>query len=185
MITRDISGLFVVPAFDLKTFKSCDTAPAYSCGYNPTVCGAAGSTGGTGFNGRIIDRLGLPANYNSVLALAHGVCLFEASSTGQVGSYRQVYMSLGVGIDHNCSTGAGWTALSTERWVIGEPAYLQSTASSWNQYLTTATDTGSALVDVIGGSGGAAPFNRTFTLDLTAAGNFTLTLQIAVTATAV
>lgn len=144
MITRDISGLFVVPAFDLKTFKSCDTAPAYSCGYNPTVCGAAGSTGGTGFNGRIIDRLGLPAHYTSVLALANGICAFECSSTGQVGTYRQVYMSLGVGIDHNCSTGAGWSALSTDKWVI-QPAFLQSTASSWNQYLTTATDTGSAL----------------------------------------
>lgn len=145
MITRDISGLFVVPAFDLKTFKSCDTAPAYSCGYNPTVCGAAGSTGGTGFNGRIIDRLGLPANYTNVLAQATAICAFECSSTGQVGSYRQTYMALGVGIDHNCSTGAGWSALSTANWVLNEPAYLQSTASSWNQYLTTATDTGSAL----------------------------------------
>lgn len=51
--------------------------------------------------------------------------------------------------------------------------------------LTTATDAGTGLVDVIGGSGGSAPYNKTFGLDLTSAGNFSLVLQIAVTASAV
>lgn len=51
--------------------------------------------------------------------------------------------------------------------------------------LNTATDAGTGLVDVIGGSGGSSPYNRTFTLDLTNAGTFSVTAQIAVTAIAV
>jgi hypothetical protein len=51
--------------------------------------------------------------------------------------------------------------------------------------LTTSTDAGTGLVDVIGGTGGTSPYNRTFVLDLTGAGTFSLTLAIAVTAVAV
>jgi hypothetical protein len=50
--------------------------------------------------------------------------------------------------------------------------------------LTTSTDAGTGLVDVIGGTGGSSPYNRTFVLDLTGAGTFSATLQIAVTAQA-
>lgn len=57
----------------------------------------------------------------------------------------------------------------------------------WNKigFLTTSTDAGTGLVDVIGGTGGSAPFNRTFSVDLTAAGTFSVTGQIADTAVAV
>lgn len=51
--------------------------------------------------------------------------------------------------------------------------------------LTTSTDAGTGLVDVIGGTGGSSPYNRTFSLDLTSAGTFTEVAQIAVTAVAV
>lgn len=51
--------------------------------------------------------------------------------------------------------------------------------------LTTSTDAGTGLVDVIGGTGGSSPYNRTFSLDLTNAGTFTEVAQIAVTAVAV
>ncbi len=50
--------------------------------------------------------------------------------------------------------------------------------------LNTSTDAGTGLIDVIGGTGGSSPYNRTFQLDLTSAGSFTLTMQIAVTASA-
>lgn len=50
--------------------------------------------------------------------------------------------------------------------------------------LTTATDAGTGLVDVIGGTAGSSPYNRTFVLDLTSAGTFSATLQVAVTASA-
>lgn len=57
----------------------------------------------------------------------------------------------------------------------------------WNKVfmVTTSTDAGTGLVDVIGGSGGSAPYNRTFSMDLTAVGNFSVTAQIAVTLVAV
>lgn len=57
----------------------------------------------------------------------------------------------------------------------------------WNKIglLTTSTDAGTGLVDVIGGSGGSSPYNRTFSLDLTGAGSFSVVAQIAVTAVAV
>lgn len=50
--------------------------------------------------------------------------------------------------------------------------------------LNTATDAGTGLLDVIGGSG-SAPYDKPFTIDLTTAGSFNLTLQIQVTAAAV
>lgn len=52
-------------------------------------------------------------------------------------------------------------------------------------YLTTSTDAGTGLVDVIGGTGGTSPYNRTFALDLTSAGAFSVTAQLAITAVAV
>lgn len=57
----------------------------------------------------------------------------------------------------------------------------------WNKVglLNTSTDAGTGLIDVIGGTGGSSPYNRAFSLDLTAAGTFSVTLAIAVTATAV
>ncbi len=57
----------------------------------------------------------------------------------------------------------------------------------WNKlgFLTTSTDAGTGLLDVIGGTGGSSPYNRTFSLDLTAAGTFSVTAQIAVTASAI
>lgn len=50
--------------------------------------------------------------------------------------------------------------------------------------LNTSTDAGTGLIDVIGGAGGASPYNRVFQIDLTSAGTFSMTLQIAVTASA-
>lgn len=50
--------------------------------------------------------------------------------------------------------------------------------------LNTATDAGTGLIDVIGGTGGTAPYNKSFSVDFTNAGTFTLTPQIAVTAQA-
>lgn len=49
--------------------------------------------------------------------------------------------------------------------------------------LNGATDAGTGLYDVIGGSG-VAPFNQPFTIDLTGTTSFSLTMQIQVTASA-
>lgn len=57
----------------------------------------------------------------------------------------------------------------------------------WNKVglLSTSTDTDGGLVDVIGGTGGTAPYARTFSADYTNVGQFVVTPQIAVTATAI
>lgn len=49
--------------------------------------------------------------------------------------------------------------------------------------LNTSTDAGTGLYDVIGGAG-VSPFNQAFTLDLTGATTFSLTIQIQCTASA-
>lgn len=51
--------------------------------------------------------------------------------------------------------------------------------------LNTSTDAGTGLIDVIGGTGGSSPYTKTFSLNLTSAGTFSFTAQIAVTAVAV
>ena len=167
MITRDAVGAFVVPAFDLKTFKSCDGGPSYTCGYNPVD---------SGFNGRIIDRLGLPTQFATAMVVARCFGVFEASSTGQIGSYRQSYMAVSVGLDHNCGTASGWSPLTTGCWSTEQALYLQSTASSWNQYLATATDTGNALCTSTGQAIGGA----VAVFDLSAAKRY---LRVVVTPT--
>lgn len=57
----------------------------------------------------------------------------------------------------------------------------------WNKVglLNTPTDAGTGLIDVIGGTGGSSPYNKTFSMDLTAVGAFSVILAIAVTAVAV
>lgn len=82
-------------------------------------------------------------------------------------------------------------ATRTNQTVTGGATFTNADFTSgvfvWNKIglLTTSTDAGTGLVDVIGGTGGASPYNRTFVLDLTGAGSFTVTAQIAVTAQAV
>ncbi len=48
--------------------------------------------------------------------------------------------------------------------------------------LITSTDAGTGLIDVIGGASGSDPFSRTFSVDFTNAGTFTLVPQIAMRA---
>ena len=82
-------------------------------------------------------------------------------------------------------------ATRTNQTTTGGATFVNADFTSgvfvWNKIglLTTSTDAGTGLVDVIGGTGGSSPYNRTFSLDLTSAGTFSVVAQIAVTATAV
>lgn len=147
MITRDISGTFYVPAFDRKMFGSC-AATRYDpcCGYNPQMCDGVG-TERSGWNGRIIDRLSLPTGFTNARVIATSLAVLEHCSTG-VGAaeWRANYVGLAVGLDHNCSTGAGWTAFSTASWSAEKPGYLLSTAGSTQDgYLGTSSTTSTSL----------------------------------------
>ena len=106
MITRDLAGAFYVTGFDARTFHSSakeigaggiatGNANSTFLGYNPTSCG---------FNGRIIDRYGLPEFYQSVLVMAAGQALgFDMSSTGVLAAQglHVNYIGLSVGLDHH------------------------------------------------------------------------------------
>lgn len=176
MITRDISGTFYVPAFDRKMFGSC-AATRYdpTCGYNPQMCDGVG-TERSGWNGRIIDRLALPTQFTSARAIATSFARIECCSTGEIGKNGAKglqYIGLAVGLDHNCSTGTGWSAFSTASWSAEMPGYLLSTATSENAFLTTACATSSGLNPTLfctSTAGGVVTAEAVF--DLTAAKRF-------------
>jgi len=50
--------------------------------------------------------------------------------------------------------------------------------------LTTSTDAGTGLVDVIGGTGGTAPYDRSFQVNFVSAGSFQYTAQLLISAVA-
>lgn len=82
-------------------------------------------------------------------------------------------------------------AARTAQTVTGGATFVNADFTAgvfiWNKigFVLTSTDAGTGLVDVIGGTGGTSPYNKTFVLDLTGAGSFTVTAQIAVTASAI
>lgn len=82
-------------------------------------------------------------------------------------------------------------ATRTNQTTTGGATFVNADFTSgvfvWNKIglLFTSTDAGTGLVDVIGGTGGSSPYNKTFSLDLTAAGTFSVVAQVAVTAVAV
>lgn len=84
--------------------------------------------------------------------------------------------------------GAGVTQTVTGGATFANADFNNNIPFVWNKLglvlavpASNASEVDGNLVDVIGGTGGASPYNRTFSLDLTAAGTFTVTAQIAVT----
>ncbi|MEY4762846.1 MAG: hypothetical protein RLZZ200_2702 [Pseudomonadota bacterium] len=163
MITRDLAGSFYVQAFNEKTFGSSAQeigAGFPNCtasGYNPTD---------NGFNGRIIDRLGLPGQFNSVLVIARGQFSPDMSSTGVLGAQglHANYVGLSVGLDHNCSTGAGWTAYATGQWSDRTAAYMYCCCSTHQGFLTTATSTSDGLQNSTSTGPGVVTVSQAFDL---------------------
>lgn len=91
------------------------------------------------------------------------------------------------------ATGIAVKALSpaatrTGQTVTGGAAFTQADVAFAIRkvgFLNKATDDGTGLLDVIGGTGGAAPYNDAFLIDLTGTTPFTLTMNLQVTASAV
>jgi hypothetical protein len=87
--------------------------------------------------------------------------------------------------------GAGVTQVVTAGVTWTNADFFNNIPFVWNKLgLTLAVPASNTsevdgnLVDVIGGTGGSSPYNKTFSMDLTAAGTFSVTGQIAVTASA-
>ena len=132
MITRDVHQIYVVPGFvNNARFTGCTLA-----GYTCTESGATSALGSSEFfPGFIIDRLGLPRNFNSVLVAP---VLFGDYQTS-VGTGNIAAITLSAGIMHSSSTGGTFTAYSTQDWLDRQGLWRQTTATSTattKQYFT-------------------------------------------------
>lgn len=122
MITRDASQLQVVPGFVSRArFTGCAVG-GFTCARD----GATSAIGSSEFwPGFVIDRLGLSRNFNSVMVapVVHGDYATTAGPNFAV-------LTLSVGLQHTCTTGGTWAALSTEKWLDRIGLWRQSTATS-------------------------------------------------------
>lgn len=88
--------------------------------------------------------------------------------------------------------GAGVVQVATGGATFTNSDFFNNVPFVWNKlFLTLAVPASNAnevdgnLVDVIGGTGGSSPYNKSYSQDLSNVGGFSVTAQIAVTATAV
>lgn len=163
MITRNLAGLYPVTGIVPMTFHSC-TVAGFTCACGPSAYAFTG-----GWPGPMINRASLPESYQAVKVAVHGLGSIQASAT----SCRIQYIGVSIGLQHACSTGAGWTDYSTGDFVTDQAGYYVSTATStadawWNETrriaygaLTTAQTTSTST--------GLAEVRASATFDLTGA----------------
>ena len=124
MITRDVSQLMVVPALAHNVrFNSC-TVTGFTC-YTDGATSAIGSS--EFFPGFVIDRLGLPRQFNSLLVAP--VIYGHHGSTG-AGAGDILVGTLSAGIMHASASGGTFAAYSTGDWLVGQGLWRQTTATS-------------------------------------------------------
>jgi len=87
----------------------------------------------------------------------------------------------GAGVAQTCTQGATFT---NSDFNGGVPFIWKKLGMVLAVPASAALEVDGNLVDVIGGTGGTSPYNRTFSMDLTAVGNFTVVAQIADTPSA-
>lgn len=135
-----------------------------------------------GLGGTAIGWIGVDNNSTAVTATTTFLHGASAGTQPPTASANQVIKAISPAATRtNQTTTGGATFANADFTGGGNSVFVINKIG----LLTASTDTGSALVDVIGGTAGSAPYNRTFVLDLTGAGTFSATLQIAVTAAAV
>ena len=133
-----------------------------------------------GLGGTAIGFIGVDNNSTAVTATTTFLHGASAGTQPPTASANQVIKAISPAATRtNQTTTGGATFANADFTGGGNSVFVINKIG----LLTASTDTGSALVDVIGGTGGSSPFNKTFVLDLTGAGTFSATLQIAVTAT--
>lgn len=135
-----------------------------------------------GLGGTAIGFIGVDNNNTAVTAATTFLHGAGAGTQPPTASANQVIKAISPAATRSAQTTTGGATFANGDFTPGSNSVFVINKIG---LLTASTDTGSALVDVIGGSGGSSPYNRTFVLDLTGAGTFSMVLQIAVTATAV
>lgn len=123
MITRDVHQLYAVPAFiNNARFTGCTLA-----GYTCTESGATSAIGSSEFfPGFMIDRLGLPENFKSLMVAPNVYGDLQTS----VGTGNIAVIRLSVGLQHTSATGGTWANYSTQDWIADKGLWRQSTATS-------------------------------------------------------
>lgn len=154
MISRDLANCLHVHAFEgqtsaetLMSFHSCGEQAGFSCsGYGALSTAAIQSEGVTSGQfgargGRIIDRLGLKENYNSVALLVDAWGTILASSTVLTARY----MGVAAGLQDSSSTcSADFAAFSTALWHGRRPLTLYTnTTTTCSQFYSC---TGEAML---------------------------------------
>lgn len=127
MISRDVSQLMVVPALVHNArFHSC-TVTGFTC-YGAAAGAISTGIGSTEyFPGFVIDRLGLPQVFNSLMVAPVVYGDFGSSGAG-AGDY--LVGTFSAGVVHASASGGTFTAYSTGDWLIGKGLWRQSTATS-------------------------------------------------------
>ena len=141
MISRELANCLQIHAFEGETtaealmpFHSCADQAGFSCsGYGALSTAAIQSDGVTSGQygargGRIIDRLALKQNFNSVALLVDAWGMILASSTVATSRYQGV----AVGLQDSSSTcSADFAAYSTANWLGRRPltTYLNATTT--------------------------------------------------------
>lgn len=151
MITRDVNQLFVVPALVHNArFHSC-TVTGFTCyGVGAGVSGLGTSELFPGF---IIDRLGLPRHFNSLMVAPVIYGDIATSGDGAV-----CINSLTAGVMHASASGGTFAAYSTDNWFFEKALWRQSTATSTahGSFTQVQRDVGLTTEIGIGGLTGSA-----------------------------
>ena len=142
MITRDVSQLYVVPAFTHR-------AAFISCTIAGLTCARDGATSAIGTSefwpGYTIDRLGLPRNFNSIAIVPTVFADLNTSSNKNV-----MVVRLSVGLQHTSASGGTWANYSTGDWIADKGLWAQTSATSTAHALFTVVQRDVGLTTEIG-----------------------------------
>mgnify|MGYP001593683314 CR=1 FL=1 len=126
MITRELHEAYIVPMF-------VHNAKLTGCGDNNIgTCTCAGGvsvaspSSGNFFPGLVVDRLGLPRNYNSLLLAP--VMYAEQNSSDELAKVRG--MAISFALQHTSASGGTYADYSTGDGVHNAPLWRNTTVSS-------------------------------------------------------
>lgn len=167
MITRDVSQLYVVPAFT-------HNVRFISCTVNTLTCARAGATSAIGSSefwpGYTLDRLGLPRSFASVALVPTVVADVIATEAAP----QQVIVTISAGLQHTSASGGTWANYSTGDWLVQSGLWLQTTSTSTGKDKFTAIQRDVGLTSEIGIGGILATATATCTIQQTSTGAITL-----------
>lgn len=131
MITRELAETYIVPMFVHNArLIACGDSNLGTCTCAGGVTAASAPACANFWPGLVVDRLGLPRNYNAV-ALAP-MMYAEQNSSDENARVRG--MSVSFGLQHACTSGGTFTDYSTGDGLHNQPLWRNTTASSTGNF---------------------------------------------------